>query len=140
MRLAASMDGLSPDATALILAVGLVLGIFPIYGLPTILCVLASLILRLNFPALQLVNQLAMPLQLAMMVPFVRLGARIVEIPASTRSVAWGWGASAIHAVAGWACLSLPLGVLLYFALAYALRRCWRVRIPACPALSGSHS
>jgi hypothetical protein len=119
-RLAASLDGLSAENAALILTVGLVLGMFPIYGIPTLLCALASFILRLNFAGVQLVNQLATPLQLAMLVPFARLGARIVN-SGPTTSLAGGLTASAVHAVAGWLCICLPLGVVLYFASYSAL-------------------
>ena len=66
---------------ASILAVGLVLGTFPIFGCPMVLCALASLVLGLNFPALQLINQLSWPLQIAMLIPCMRLGARIVDFP-----------------------------------------------------------
>lgn len=87
--LAASLGGLSAEEAALILAVGLVLGMFPIYSIPTLLCALASFTLRLNFAAVQLVNQLATPLQLAILAPFARLGARIVN-SGPTTSLAGG--------------------------------------------------
>jgi uncharacterized protein (DUF2062 family) len=61
LRIAPSTRDLSAENIALLLAVGLVVGIFPIWGCPTILCVLASLVLRVNFPALQIVNQLSWP-------------------------------------------------------------------------------
>lgn len=48
-RITLSMRDLSPENAALLLAVGLVLGIFPMYGIPTILCILASLVARVNF-------------------------------------------------------------------------------------------
>jgi uncharacterized protein (DUF2062 family) len=122
-RLAASLEGLSAEAVALILALGLVLGMFPIYGCPTILCALASLLLGVNFPALQVVNQLVTPLQLALLVPFARLGARIMNSPGSAPPFAWSLGPLALHAVAGWLCICLPLGILLYFALGRVLPR-----------------
>src|SRR5215470_646165 len=56
LRLAASLAGLPVETVALILTVGLVLGTFPVMGLPTVLCVLAAFGLRLNVAALQLVN------------------------------------------------------------------------------------
>jgi uncharacterized protein (DUF2062 family) len=136
-RLVASIQGLSPETAALVLAVGVTLGLFPIYGCPTILCALASLTLGLNIPAVQLVNQLATPLQLAMLVPFVRLGARILNSPRSA-SLAGGLGASALQAITGWVCVGVPLGVLLYFTLAHVLRRFESARESA-PASPGSH-
>jgi hypothetical protein len=39
-----------------------VLGVFPAPGCPTLLCALAALVLRLNPPAIQLVNYFVYPL------------------------------------------------------------------------------
>ena len=59
LRLRAAMAELPPEQLALVLSLGLVLGVFPIFGLPTLLCLLAALGLRLNVAALQLLNQIA---------------------------------------------------------------------------------
>ncbi len=136
-RLTAPFQGLAPETAALVLAIGLTLGLFPIYGCPTILCALASLILGLNIPAVQIVNQLATPLQLAMMLPFLRLGARLVSSPRS--SFAGGLGAAALQAVAGWVCVCVPLGILLYFTLVHVLRRVRSAKGFA-PATPGFHT
>ena len=124
LRLAPSIRDLSSENIALILAVGLVLGTFPLYGCATLLCVLASLVLRVNFPALQVVNQLSWPLQIAMVVPLARLGSRIV-VPSSgfAPTIAGRLGAAALQAVVGWFCVCIPLGLLLYIMLTYLLRR-----------------
>jgi uncharacterized protein (DUF2062 family) len=122
--LAASVHGLSGDSMAIVLAVGLVLGTFPVYGCPTVLCLLAALVLRLNAPALQLVNQLSAPLQLALLIPFARLGERILGSPATaSSSLLSRFSELTLQAVAGWFCIAVPLGFLLYLALSYALRR-----------------
>jgi hypothetical protein len=82
------------------------------------------LLLRVNFPALQVVNQLCWPLQIAMLVPLARVGARWVapssEI-AATLAGRLGWGA--LQAVVGWFCICIPLGLLLYAVLLRAFRR-----------------
>jgi uncharacterized protein (DUF2062 family) len=121
IRLVTSLDGLSPETVALILAVGLVLGTFPVCGCPTLFCILAAVALRLNLPALQLVNHLTSPLQLALLVPFARLGARIVPSPPAAPAV-WKLGTAALQAITGWFVLCLPLGILLYALLACLLR------------------
>jgi uncharacterized protein (DUF2062 family) len=124
MRLAASFQGLSGDSIAIILAVGLVLGTFPVYGCPTAFCLLAAIALRLNAPALQLVNQLSSPLQLALLIPFARLGERILGTPATaSHSILSRISELTLQAIAGWLCISLPLGVLLYFVVSRTLRR-----------------
>ena len=123
-RVISSMRDLSPENAALLLTVGLVLGIFPVYGFPTILCILASLAVRLNFPALQIVNQLSWPLQVAMLIPFARLGSRIIA--PSTRfatTIAGRWETAVLQAVTGWFCVCIPLGLVLYFSLVCILRR-----------------
>ena len=108
---------------------GLVLGIFPVYGCPTVLCVLAALVFRLNAPALHLVNQLSSPLQLTLLIPFARLGERILG---SRGMVSGGilsrFSEFTLQAIAGWLCIAGPLGILLYVVLSSALRR----RRPAC--------
>src|SRR5262245_6908218 len=119
--------GISRDRAALILALGLALGTFPLLGGPTVLCALAAFALRLNFPALQLVNHFSTPLQIALLLPFARLGARIVVCPAtSTAPATLRLGIAALQAVTGWFCVAAPFGVVLYFTLAYALRKCRR--------------
>ena len=124
LRLAASLQGLSGDSIAIIMAVGLVLGTFPVYGCPTVLCLLAALALRLNSPALQLVNQLSSPLQLALLIPFARLGERILVTPAAaSNGILSRFSELTLQAIAGWLCISLPLGVLVYFVASRTLRR-----------------
>lgn len=110
--------GLPPETIALILALGLVLGVFPVWGCPTILCAAAAAALRLNWPAMQVINQLSSPLQLALLIPLGRLGARILGSNAG-----WTVAGAARDAVAGWLCLCVPLGIAFYFALLFSLRR-----------------
>ena len=121
-RYSAAMEGLSAETLALMLAVGLVLGTFPVFGCPTILCAAAALALRLNLPALQLVNQFSSPLQVVLLVPLTRAGARIIGAPAGSNLV-FKLGGAALQAAAGWCCICVPLGIALYFTLLYSLRR-----------------
>jgi hypothetical protein len=123
-RIASAMRELSPEDAALLLAAGLVLGIFPMYGIPTVLCILVSLVARVNFPALQIVNQLSWPLQIATVVPLARLGSRIVA-PSNgfVTTIAGRIATVALQAIAGWCCICIPLGLVLYFPLLFILRR-----------------
>jgi uncharacterized protein (DUF2062 family) len=69
--------GTSPQKLAWSLAVGLLIGINPIIGSTTVLCLAAAFLFRLNIAASQLANHLAYPLQLLLIIPFIRLGSRI---------------------------------------------------------------
>ena len=62
-------QGISPRRLALTLALGFVVGCIPVVGLPTALCVVIALAFRLNQPAIQAANYLAMPFQAALIVP-----------------------------------------------------------------------
>lgn len=73
--------GLSPEGLAWSLAVGLTLGVSPLFGTSTALCAGAAMAFRLNQPAMQLANYLAYPLQIALLLPFIRLGERLFGAP-----------------------------------------------------------
>ncbi len=67
-------QGLSPERLALSVAFGIALGLFPVLGTTSLLCALVAILFRLNIPAMQLVNHLVFPLQIALILPFIRLG------------------------------------------------------------------
>jgi uncharacterized protein (DUF2062 family) len=66
--------GMSLKKIALCISLGFVLGIFPVLGATTLLCTVAALALRLNLPAIQVVNYTVYPLQLVMLAPFYGAG------------------------------------------------------------------
>jgi uncharacterized protein (DUF2062 family) len=128
--------GITPEKIAASLALGLVLGVFPALGTTTILCTTAALLLRLNFPAIQMANFVAYPLQLIFFIPFIRLGERafgvapgsitLAEVAAMIRTDAWLaihqlW-TTTMHAIAVWAAISVPATVALYFLFLSLLR------------------
>jgi len=114
-RLAAATAGLTPEKIALLIAVGFVFGTFPVLGAASVLCALAALVLRLNMPGLQIVGQAVTPAQYALLVPLARIGARVTGFRA-------GIGGAVVHAVAGWFCVCVPLGMVLYLAAICLMR------------------
>jgi len=74
-------QGVTPEKLALSLALGLVLGVFPAVGWTTALCALAALIFRLNIPAIQMINYFMYPAQIALLLPFFRLGEKVFRAP-----------------------------------------------------------
>jgi len=67
-------QGMSPDKIALSVALGGVLGIFPIPGLSTALCALLAMTLRLNHAMIQAVNYAVYPLQLLLVGVYIAIG------------------------------------------------------------------
>jgi hypothetical protein len=121
------LEAMSGDTIALIFALGLVLGVFPVFGVPTLLCGAAAVAFRLNLPAIQLVNQVCSPLQYALLIPLGRAGARIVTASGAgavtNGPLYWKLADAARNAVVGWCCYCVPLGVVLYVILSFALSR-----------------
>jgi hypothetical protein len=130
-------QGITPEKIALSLAFGIVLGIFPVPGSTTLLCAAAALIFGLNLPAIQLVNYLIYPLQLFLLLPFIRLGEMLfraaplrlslTQILAMARAglphaVATLWLAE-VHAMLAWLLIGAPAILLLYVWLSRALRQ-----------------
>ena len=88
--LALLRQGLSPRELALSLSFGAGVGIFPVLGVSTPLLTGIALWMRLNLPAIQLVNYLASPLQLLLIIPFVRVGEALTGAPPQPLSVSAG--------------------------------------------------
>lgn len=138
-------QGITPEKIALSIAFGLVLGVFPALGWSTLLCLLLALGLRLNVPAMQLVNYLAYPLQLVLLFPFLRagewlfrapeLGLSLPQIMAMVKADWWHaitllWVAT-VHAIVVWG-LVAPIAVyVIYKMLALILTRLSLVSGPA---------
>lgn len=74
-------QGLSAHEIALTLGIGLCLSVPPVIGVTTILCTLVAIVLRLNQPVIQTINVLAYPLQLLLLVPFLRAGEWLFGAP-----------------------------------------------------------
>lgn len=69
----AIIDGFTPKKIALTIGIGMVFGTVP-FCISTILCTLTALILRLNQPIMQLINFILFPLQVALFIPYLKLG------------------------------------------------------------------
>ena len=132
-RAIVSPVGVSAETIALSAAIALLLGVFPVYGFPTLFCAVAAVLFRLNLPAMQAVNLLSSPLQLALLAPFARLGGRMLPLPDPMlhggAQLAARAGAALLHAVTGWCCVAIPLGILLYVTLKPAVRSMERIRL-----------
>lgn len=79
--LAQLLQGLSPERLAASLSVGIACSVFPVLGATTLLAAGVAALGRLNHPVVQLANYLAYPLQLILLLPFIRLGERLFGAP-----------------------------------------------------------
>jgi uncharacterized protein (DUF2062 family) len=129
-------QGITPEKLALTIALGLVVGCFPILGAATLLCGLAGVALRLNQPVIQTVNQAAYPLQLALLIPHYRAGEWLFQTPqvplsipllaerfaADLATFLHDYGQLALQGIAVWCLLAPPAAAAVYFATRGPLR------------------
>ncbi len=83
-------QGITPERIAWSVALGFVVGVVPVLGIATGLCALAGWWLRLNQPVIQMVNYLAYPLQIALLLPFYRAGETLLgrdHLPLSLEAI-----------------------------------------------------
>jgi len=120
-------QGASPKKLAQSISVGAMIGIFPILGTTTTLCGIAAVALRLNHIAVQTVNWLIYPLQILMIIPFLRMGNVIFgfdqfslslgEITALFEADFWGsaknLGWLALRGVMAWAIVAVPMIMIM---------------------------
>jgi len=130
-------QGVTPEKMAMSLALGVALGVFPVLGTTTALCALAALILRLNLPAIQIVNYFVYPLQIALLIPFFRMGEKLFSAPHLPLSIAQilamaqanFWGATQFlwttiwHSIVAWSLIASIFVALAYVVLVPLLRR-----------------
>lgn len=130
-------QGITPEKIALTLALGGVVGVFPIIGATTALCALLAWRLKLNQPIIQLINYLLYPLHLLLLLPFYRAGETLFGQPhLPIFSIAdlvhrfrdgplqflLDYGMVGLYGVAVWCLLAPPAALLLYWALRPTLR------------------
>jgi len=135
-------QGLSADTIALTIGVGLAIAVIPVIGVTTVLSILAAWAFRLNHPIIQAINWMSAPLQLLLLLPFIRMGERLFGAPRLTLSleelVAMGkaepagtislLGATVAHAVVAWM-LVVPFVIAgSYFIARPLLRAAARAR------------
>jgi uncharacterized protein (DUF2062 family) len=128
-------QGISPRRLALTLALGFAIGCIPVVGIPTVLCAVLALALKLNLPAIEAANYLVMPLQLVLIVPFVRLGSWLFtsgsnQVPkpsallhGSPLNLLAQLGGLTGNAMMAWLVVAVPAVALMTATLTVLLRR-----------------
>ena len=139
-------QGISPRKLALTISLGVFIGIIPVLWGSTLICALLAFAFRLNQLSIQAANFLVYPMQIALIIPFYRIGAGIFpwgpsvspDIFAKGIKNAWmgnlvPMAAATVKALAAWFLIAAPVVVLLYFLL-------WAVfaRMPRLNNVSGN--
>ena len=129
--------GASPEKLAWSLAIGIAIGINPLLGTTTLLCLAVAFVFRLNVAASQLSNHIVYPLQLILVIPFIHVGTRVFHtapLPLSGKDMLaearatpiallrqiWLWER---HALAVWAVFAVILVPVIALSLTPLLKK-----------------
>ena len=119
---------------------GVVIGINPLIGSTTLFCLAVAFIFRLNIVASQLANHLCYPLELLLLLPFLRIGSLLFRTrrmpfspemllhmartePLETTKMLWSWE---WHALVVWGVCAAIIAPALALFLTPVLRRMLR--------------
>jgi len=130
-------QGITPQKVAFTFALGFNLGIFPIIGATTVLCLLAGFWFKLNQPLILLVNSVTIPLQPPLVLVFVRLGETILHAPHVTFSIPElirkfsaspvkfmsEFGLTGLHGIFAWSLIAPLVVFIMYYTLKPPLNR-----------------
>ncbi|MDP4292147.1 MAG: DUF2062 domain-containing protein [Bacteroidota bacterium] len=121
-------QGVSTETLAFSVAIGVVGGAFPVLGLASYICLIMTLSFRQNIIIVQVANWLAYPIQIILLIPFMKLGHSIfaggdLTITMHQVTVAFqsgiinGFreiGLISLYGIIAWTALSIPCLFIFY--------------------------
>ena len=124
-------QGTSPKALALSTTLGISFGLFPVLGITTWTIPIIALRLRLNMALMLALSYLVWPVQILLIIPFLRFGEWLWEMPPfplSLEKLQAAFEASFLGAIndfwvanlcaaGGWLVAVVPAGVVLFYVL-----------------------
>lgn len=130
-------QGVTPKLLAWTCALGVTLGIFPILGSTTLLCLIAGIVFKLNQPILQALNYLVYPLQLVLFPVFLKLGEKLFnadpitfvpttlvkEFADNPSEFMSKYGAAGLHGIVVWSLIAPILLASVYFPFSLAFQK-----------------
>jgi len=132
--------GISPEKLGWTISGAVVIGIFPIMGTTTILCLLVGWIFKLNQTVLHVFKSLVYPLHLILILGFIRMGQKLHGVPLLALSIpqmvtrfktdpmqfARDFGLAAWHGITAWMIVAPFLAILIKMLATPLLRKAAR--------------
>jgi len=129
--------GLTPEKLAFSVTIGIVAGLFPVIGTTTLLSLLLTLLFRQNIVIVQSVQWLLALLQIILIVPFMQIGAFLlneqsIHINLNQINQAFQPGVLSgiktigifqLYAILSWMILAIPASAISYFTLKAVFHR-----------------
>lgn len=130
-------DGLTPEKLAFSVTIGIVSGIFPVLGMTTLLSILLTMLFRQNLLVVQSVQWILGLVQILLIIPFMQLGAfllnqKVLHISMAQINHAFQPGLLAgiktvgifhLYGILTWAILAIPASAVSYYAFLTILQK-----------------
>ena len=130
-------QGTSPEKLSWSVSLGVTLGIFPIMGSTSIVCLVIGHLFKLNQPVVHLFKTMTYPLQLSLILVFIHLGQKLNRVPETPFSItemlsqfkdsplqfAKDFGMAALYGIEAWALCAIILIPAVYFISLPPLRK-----------------
>ncbi len=136
-------NGISQRRLAISLALGITIGLFPFYGITTLLVGAVAWALRLDFVVMQAVHYIVSPIQIALFIPFFKAGKIFfnhdVDFTAGNYLALFKenfWHALSqfwmlnLGAILIWGLVAIPLAYGLYHLFIYSIRNFGHLLFP----------
>jgi uncharacterized protein (DUF2062 family) len=137
---------------ALSIAIGIIGGAFPVLGLASYICLMLTLTLKQNILIVQVVNWLVYPIQILLLIPFMKLGNSIfssTEITITIHQVVVAFqsgimsgikliGIISLYGVIAWAVIAVPTTFILYFLFLFLFRNVNRFKLKTKMVFAGN--
>lgn len=129
-------QGMSVNRVSWTIALGFVLGIFPVMGTTSLVCLFVGWLFQLNQALLHVFKTLVYPLHLTLILVFIRLGERLYGVPLISFSIpelmakfkaaplqfVQDFGMAAWHGVSAWLVIA-PFAVIMIKLVATPILR-----------------
>ena len=130
------LQGITPEQLSLTITLGILFGIIPVIGVTTLLLAIIAIRFKLNMVVIQLTNFAVYPLQLLLLVPFLKLGQIIFHGPvletgfqqiqqaliSAPLKIFYHFWRLTVQGTVVWLVLSVPTGFILYHVILIPMR------------------
>jgi uncharacterized protein (DUF2062 family) len=136
-------QGFSAETLALSISIGIIGGAFPAIGFASYICLILTLAFKQNIIIVQVVNWLVYPLQILLIIPFMKLGYSIFtggELTITLHQVVAAFqsgimngikliGIISLYGIIAWAVIAIPTLFILYSSFLLIFRYFNRVKL-----------
>lgn len=128
--------GLSPNKFASALAMGSIIGFFPVLGTTTVINAALATVFKLNMALVQIANYAVYPLQILLIVPEIRLAHKLffthkplLKLNSFIQQITqfdWNFiktfGDYILMSIVGWLVISIPVFIFVFFSARFGAK------------------